>query len=90
MLTSSVATSFPIRVSYSSFFSFAEKTSRASLAWADAHYAEAFALCREHSSELADSAIESHIGLYVNEYTRDLGPQGQAAVDYFFAHQRGK
>src|SRR5579885_3346869 len=35
MPTSSVGTSFPIRVSYSSFFSFAEKTSRASLAWAN-------------------------------------------------------
>jgi len=61
---------------------------RASLAWADAHYADAFALCREHASDLSDGVIEAHIGLYVNDYTRALGPEGRAAVDFFLARQK--
>ena len=56
---------------------------RASLAWADAHYAEAFTLCRIYASDFSDGSIESHISLYVNAYTRDLGPDGRAAVKFF-------
>ena len=63
---------------------------RASLAWADAHYAEAFALCREYASDLTDGSIESHIGLYVNDYTRDLGPEGRAAVEFFLERYRSR
>ena len=62
---------------------------RASLAWADAHYAEAFALCRDHASDLTDGSIESHIGLYVNAYTRNLGDEGRAAVEFFLQQLRG-
>jgi len=60
---------------------------RASLAWADAHYPDAFALCRDHASDLTDGVIESHIGLYVNDYSRDLGEEGRAAVEFFLAAQ---
>ncbi len=63
---------------------------RASLAWADAHYAEAFALCREYASDLHDGVIESHIGLYVNDYSRDLGPEGRAAVEFFLERYRSQ
>jgi 1,4-dihydroxy-6-naphthoate synthase len=54
-----------------------------SLAWAEAHRAEALELCRHYASDLTDGVIEAHIQLYVNAYSHDLGPDGQAAVNYF-------
>ncbi len=61
---------------------------RRSLAWADAHPERAFALCREHASDLTDGVIQAHIDLYVNRYSRDLGDDGRAAIAYFFDAQR--
>lgn len=55
-----------------------------SLAWADAHRDEALPLCREYAGDPTQGSAESHIALYVNEYTRDLGPDGRAAVAAFF------
>ncbi|MEW9522100.1 menaquinone biosynthesis family protein [Streptomyces tubercidicus] len=34
----------------------------------------------EHAQEMAPDVIEQHIGLYVNDYTADLGEDGYAAV----------
>jgi 1,4-dihydroxy-6-naphthoate synthase len=62
---------------------------RASLRWAYAHYAEAFALCREHAQDLSAGVVEAHIGLYVNDYSDTLGPEGEAAVDRFLEMQAG-
>ncbi|HVK03832.1 MAG TPA: 1,4-dihydroxy-6-naphthoate synthase [Armatimonadaceae bacterium] len=61
---------------------------RASLAWADANPGETFDLCRRYAQDLTDGVIQSHIGLYVNEYSRDLGPEGAAAVAHFLGEQR--
>ena len=60
---------------------------RESLAWADTHRDEALALCRQHAQDLTDGVIEAHIGLYVNEYSEDLGKEGRAAVEFFFSQQ---
>ena len=60
---------------------------RRSLAWADAHPESAFDLCREHAADLTDGVIQAHIDLYVNRYSRDLGDDGRAAVDFFFAER---
>ena len=62
---------------------------RESLAWADTHRDEALALCRQHAQDLSDGVIEAHIGLYVNEYSHDLGKEGRAAVEFFFAQTAG-
>lgn len=35
---------------------------------------------KKHSQELQDSVIEQHIGLYVNDYSLDLGEEGLSAV----------
>ena len=59
-----------------------------SLAWAYAHYAEAFALCQKYAQDLSEGVIESHIKLYVNEYTESLGREGEAAVNFFLNKQR--
>ncbi len=60
---------------------------RESLRWAYAHDAEAFALCREHSQDLNPDVVRAHIELYVNSFSEDVGPEGQAAVDFFLARQ---
>jgi 1,4-dihydroxy-6-naphthoate synthase len=65
-----------------------EDVIRRSLDWAYANYDAAYALCREHAQDLDPAVIKAHIDLYVNEYTRDLGPDGRAAVEYFLERQR--
>ena len=60
---------------------------RRSLAWADSHPEAAFALCREHAQDLADGVIQAHIDLYVNQYSRELGDDGRAAITFFLAEQ---
>ncbi len=59
-----------------------------SLRWAYAHDAEAFALCQEHSQDLNPDVVRAHIDLYVNSFSENVGPEGQAAVDFFLAKQR--
>ena len=61
---------------------------RDSLRWAYAHDGEAFALCREHSQDLNPEVVRAHIELYVNSFTEDVGPEGQAAVEFFLAKQQ--
>lgn len=61
---------------------------RTSLDWARSHRAEALALCREHAQDLDDAVIAAHVALYVNDFSRELGPEGRAAVDFFLARQR--
>lgn len=43
----------------------------------------AFVKC--YSQELADDVIQSHIDLYVNDFTRDIGALGRAAIEELFA-----
>lgn len=40
---------------------------------------------RQYAQEMDESVMMAHIGLYVNEYTRDLGQKGKAAVEHLFA-----
>ena len=53
---------------------------RASVAYAFAHPRASQAYIRAHAQELAETVIRQHIELYVNEYTRDIGAQGEAAA----------
>ncbi|MBB4078068.1 1,4-dihydroxy-6-naphthoate synthase [Lewinella aquimaris] len=43
-----------------------------------------------HAQSMDPAVREKHIGLYVNDFTRNLGPEGQAAVRHFIADGRGK
>jgi 1,4-dihydroxy-6-naphthoate synthase len=61
---------------------------RESLHWAYAHDDRAFDLCRQHAQDLTPGVIRSHIELYVNEYSDDLGPDGWAAVAFFLEQQK--
>lgn len=61
---------------------------RDSLRWAYAHDAEAFVLCREYAQDLNPDVVRAHIDLYVNSFSEDVGPEGQAAVAFFLQKQR--
>lgn len=52
----------------------------ASIRWADAHPAKTLPYIRAHSQEMATEVVNSHIGLYVNDYSKDLGEVGLHAV----------
>jgi 1,4-dihydroxy-6-naphthoate synthase len=57
-----------------------DATIRRSIAWADAHPAEALELCATHAQELEPDVMKAHIGLYVNSFTVDIGAEGEAAI----------
>jgi 1,4-dihydroxy-6-naphthoate synthase len=61
---------------------------RASLARALADPAASLSYVRGHARELNDRVIRSHIELYVNEHSLDLGETGLAAVREFLARGR--
>lgn len=42
-----------------------------------------WAYLREHAVELDDATMAAHIDLYVNEFSADLGAEGQAALERF-------
>ncbi len=58
-----------------------------SLAWAYAHYEQAFELCKQYAQDLSAGVVESHIRLYVNSYSENLGADGEAAVRFFLEQQ---
>jgi 1,4-dihydroxy-6-naphthoate synthase len=39
---------------------------------------------REHAFEMDESVMRAHVGLYVNEYSIDVGDDGEAAVRALF------
>jgi 1,4-dihydroxy-6-naphthoate synthase len=48
-------------------------------AWADPAASRDYVLA--HAQEMEPDVVDQHIGLYVNEFTEDLGAEGYAAVD---------
>jgi 1,4-dihydroxy-6-naphthoate synthase len=64
---------------------------RESVLYAMANRGEPEGYIKEHSQELEDSVIRQHIDLYVNDYTVDMGQEGEAAVREFLrrAEERG-
>lgn len=63
----------------------------ASLDWARGHRAETLPTLRRHAQELADEVLWAHVDLYVNEWTRELGPVGRRALGELgrLARERG-
>jgi 1,4-dihydroxy-6-naphthoate synthase len=58
---------------------------RRSLQFAREHEDAIIGYVREHAFEMDEAVMRAHIGLYVNEYSDDLGPVGIAAVEDLFA-----
>ncbi|MFE1749521.1 1,4-dihydroxy-6-naphthoate synthase [Streptomyces anandii] len=48
------------------------------MAWDDPEVSRPYVM--EHAQEMDPAVADQHIGLYVNEFTADLGPDGYAAV----------
>ena len=63
----------------------AEDAIRRSVEHAFAHPLASREYVRAHSQELSDEVCRRHIELYVNEFTRDLGDDGLAAIDALLA-----
>jgi 1,4-dihydroxy-6-naphthoate synthase len=57
-----------------------EDAIRRSVEHAFAHPLDSLAYVRANSQELSDEVCRQHIDLYVNEFTRDLGDDGLAAI----------
>lgn len=64
---------------------------RESLRYAHTHADEVLGYCRQHSQEMDKAVMKSHIDLYVNDFSLDLGQEGLAAVHRLFdeAESRG-
>ncbi len=62
-----------------------EAAIRESLLYARNHPDEVLNYCRQHSQEMDESVMRSHIDLYVNEFSLDLGQEGMNAVRRLFA-----
>jgi 1,4-dihydroxy-6-naphthoate synthase len=52
-------------------------------AWADPSASRPYVL--QHAQEMEPEVVDAHIGLYVNDFTADLGDEGRAAVDALLA-----
>ncbi|MGB3546490.1 MAG: 1,4-dihydroxy-6-naphthoate synthase [Saprospiraceae bacterium] len=59
-----------------------------SVAYARAHPSVSLPYVRAHAQEMDDAVVQAHIGLYVNEFTEDLGAIGRAAVEHLFERAR--
>ena len=58
-----------------------ERALRAGVAYARSHPAEAAGYIREHAQEMSDEVCAAHIGLYVNDFSAELGAEGERAID---------
>jgi 1,4-dihydroxy-6-naphthoate synthase len=61
---------------------------RRSLAFGHNDEAAIMPFVRKHAFEMDDDVMRKHIGLYVNEFSDDLGDAGLAAVDELFNRAR--
>ena len=57
-----------------------------SVAFAMAHPEVVMHYVRHYAQEMDDAVMQKHIGLYVNAFTRDLGPTGQKAIRTLYDH----
>ncbi len=57
-----------------------EKALKAGVAYARTHPAEAAGYIREHAQEMSDEVCAAHIGLYVNDFSEELGDEGIRAI----------
>jgi 1,4-dihydroxy-6-naphthoate synthase len=63
---------------------------RESLQYARAHPDEVMEYCKKHGQELDENVMKSHIDLYVNDFSLDLGREGLAAVRRLFSEAEAR
>jgi len=66
----------------------ADRAICASLQWAREHPDACMDYIRAYAQEMKDEVLQSHIGLYVNDFSLDIGPEGRAAVAEFLRRGR--
>jgi len=68
-----------------------EQLIRTSLEFANANPEASVEYIKSHAQEMDEEVIRQHIGLYVNEFSLELGAEGEAAVSKLFsmARERG-
>lgn len=57
-----------------------EKAIRASLSYVQRHPEEATAYIKKHAQEMDDAVIKEHIATFVNEFSMELGTDGEYAI----------
>jgi len=62
-----------------------DRVLRESVSYGFAHPDAANAYVRAHSQEMSDEVCAAHIGLYVNDFSLDLGAEGRGAVTTLLA-----
>lgn len=65
-----------------------EKAIHDSIIWADGHPELCLPYIQRHAQEMDIGVMQDHIGLYVNDYSRDLGREGLAAIEGFLRRGR--
>lgn len=66
-----------------------DRVLRRSIEHAMAHPEDSLGFTREHAQEMDPEVMRSHIALYVNNYSLDLGEKGRAAVQRMYAEGAG-
>lgn len=67
-----------------------EQAIRESLLYARSHEPEVLNYCEKHSQEMDRAVMRSHIDLYVNDFSLDLGDKGIAAVRRLLAESESR
>jgi len=57
-----------------------ERALRAGVVYSRSHPAEATRYIRQHAQEMSDEVCAAHIGLYVNDFSTELGAEGERAI----------
>lgn len=65
-----------------------DQSVRKSLEYARLHPAHCMDYIHRYAQETEDEVVMSHIDLYVNDYSLDLGKEGREAVESFFSRGR--
>jgi 1,4-dihydroxy-6-naphthoate synthase len=65
-----------------------ERTLTASVDYAHAHPEHVWPTVRRHAQEMEDDVMRQHIELYVNDFTRNCGGEGEAAIRFLLDRAR--
>jgi 1,4-dihydroxy-6-naphthoate synthase len=65
-----------------------ERLIRQSIDHAFSHPDMAYDYIQDYAQELDENVIQQHIGLYVNDFSKDIGRDGEAAITTFFEKAR--
>jgi 1,4-dihydroxy-6-naphthoate synthase len=65
-----------------------DKAIRRSIELAWAHPERSLDYIRRHAQEMAPEVTRQHIELYVNDFSLDIGPEGEAAIRHLYAAAR--